>query len=231
MNIFALFALSFLPLVVVFFLFVILVPGQKKVRYGILACILGLFAVVPTSLVQHFILNLPIFTASTVVNLLVTAIIFNGLIEESVKMFFLSFLPFKKLNLSFYFCCALLAGMTLGSFESIIYVVKKISGAAEPLGTQAVLNLLVARAFTSVLIHTFCAGLSGLYLWMFKKKQTHVLPFVWAVLLHGVYNFFAGFSNNFYWFAVIAILLAILECRIWYKYNNLSDTGVDIKRY
>jgi hypothetical protein len=102
MNIFALFALSFLPLVVVFFLFVILVPGQRKVRYGILACILGLFAVVPTSLVQHFILNLPIFTASTVVNLLVTAIIFNGLIEESVKMFFLSFLPFKK-NLIFHF--------------------------------------------------------------------------------------------------------------------------------
>ena len=197
MNIFALFALSFLPLIVVFFLFVILVPGQKKVRFGILACILGLFAVVPTSLVQHFILNLPIFTASTVVNLLVTAIIFNGLIEESVKMFFLSFLPFKKLNLSFYFCCALLAGMTLGSFESIIYVVKKISGATEPLGTQAVLNLLAARAFTSVLIHTFCAGLSGLYLWMFKKKTDTRTAFCLGRTFARRLQFFCRFFKQF----------------------------------
>lgn len=217
MNIFALFALSFLPLITAFLLIVILVPGQKKIRYGLFACALGLVTVAPAAFLQFFILNLPIFTANTVINLLITAIVFNGLIEESVKMLFMSFLPFKKLNLPFYFCCALLAGMTLGSFESVIYMLKKISGASGPLGISAIVNLLAARAFTSVVIHTFCAGLSGLYLWLFKNKQSRLMPFVWAVLLHGTYNFFAGFANTFYWFSLVAILFAILECRIWYK--------------
>ena len=230
MNIFALFGLSFLPLVTAFLLIVILVKGQK-LRYALFACVVGLLTVIPTGIVQYFILKLPIFKANTVVNLLVTAVIFNGLVEESFKMLFMSVMPSKKLNLGAYFTCALLAGLTLGSFESVIYVVTKINGAFEPFGSRALINLLVARAFTSVVIHTFCAGLSGLYLWAFKRKQKNVMPFVWAVLLHGVYNFFAGFKNGFYWFAIIAILFAILECRIWYKYNTVSETGVDIKRY
>lgn len=230
MNVFALFALGIVPLLTVFLLMLILVKGLK-LRFAILACIVGLVTVVPASGVQYFILRLPIFMANTVVNLLVTAIIFNGLIEESFKMLFMSFLPSKKLSLNAYFSCALLAGLTLGSFESLIYVLTKLSGTIAPLSSEALVNLLLARAGTSVLIHTFCAGLTGLYLWMFKKKQTHIMPFVWAVLLHGIYNFFAGFKNGFYWFAIIAILFTILECRIWYKYNSLSDTGVDIKRH
>ena len=44
-----------------------------------------------------------------------------------------------------------------------------------------------------------------------------VMPFVLAVALHGVYNFFAGFSGGFWWFSVVAILMAALECRIWYR--------------
>ena len=230
MNIFALFALGFVPLLTVFLLMAILVKGLK-LRFALLACLVGLVTVVPAGFVQYFVLGLPIFRANTVVNLLITAIIFNGLIEESLKMLFMSFLTFRKLSLSAYFSCALLAGLTLGSFESLIYVLSKLNGAVESLGTETLVNLLLARAGTSVLIHTFCAGLTGLYLWMFKKKQTHLMPFVWAVLLHGVYNFFSGFKNGFYWFAIIAILFTILECRIWYKYNSLSDTGVDIKRH
>ncbi len=230
MNVFALFALGIVPLLTVFLIMVILVKGLK-LRFALFACLIGLITVVPTGFVQYFVLGLPIFMANTVVNLLITAIIFNGLIEETFKMLFMSVLPFKKQTLPAYFCCALLAGLTLGSFESLIYVLTKINGAVEPLTTDILVNLLLARAGTSVLIHTFCAGLTGLYLWMFKKKQTHLMPFVWAVLLHGVYNFFAGFKNGFYWFAIIAILFTILECRIWYKYNSLSDTGVDIKRH
>ncbi len=230
MNVFALFVLGIVPLLTVFLLMVILVKGLK-LRFALFACLIGLITVVPTGFVQYFVLGLPIFMANTVVNLLITAIIFNGLIEETFKMLFMSVLPFKKQTLPAYFCCALLAGLTLGSFESLIYVLTKINRAVEPLTTDILVNLLLARAGTSVLIHTFCAGLTGLYLWMFKKKQTHLMPFVWAVLLHGVYNFFAGFKNGFYWFAIIAILFTILECRIWYKYNSLSDTGVDIKRH
>lgn len=229
MNIFALFGLSLVLLAAVFILFMILVPGQK-IRYGLAACVAGLLAMAPASLVQYYVLNLPIFYANTIINLVVVSVIFNGLVEETFKMLFIAVLPQKKLTLAAYFSCALLAGLTLGSFESIVYMVKKVNEAIEPLGAAALYKLMLSRMFTSVLIHTFCAGLSGLYLWMFKHKQTHIMPFVWAVLLHGIYNFFAGFKSGFYWFAIVAILLAALECRIWYKYNSLPDTGVDIKR-
>lgn len=229
MNFFLIAALSFIPLLAVFLLSVLFVPGQKF-RYALISCVLGVITVIPASFVQYYVLSLPIFLASTAVNLLVTAVVFNGLVEESFKMLFMAFLPFKKTTLAAYFTCALLSGLTLGCFESAIYLVKKIDDTTAPLGAEALYQLLISRAFTSVLIHTFCSGLSGLYLWMFKKKQTHVMPFVWAVALHGIYNFFAGFKNGFYWFAIVAILFAALECRIWYKYNSLSDTGVDIKR-
>ncbi|MGI5058569.1 PrsW family glutamic-type intramembrane protease [Treponema pectinovorum] len=226
MNVYAVFAMTFIPLLAVFFLIVILVPGQK-IRYALWACILGLLTVAPAAFVQHYVLTLPIFLANTVINLLITAIIFNGLLEESFKLFFMGFLPQKKLSLAAYFSCAILAGMTLGSFESAIYFVKKISDANALMGAKEIFSLLVSRMFTSVLVHTFCAGLSGLYLWMFKKKKSNIMPFVWAVLIHGIYNFFAGFKSGFYWFSIVAIFFAALECRIWYKNSILQESEVD----
>lgn len=229
MNIYLLFALSFIPLLTVFLLFRILVPGQK-IRYELWACFVGLLTLIPASFVQYYILNLPIFLANTVINLLITAIIFNGFIEEAFKAGFMFLLPQKKLTLPVFFTCALLCGMTLGCFESVVYMIKKINAAIYPLGATALLTLMVKRMFTAVLIHTFCAGLSGLGLWMLRHKQRHLSPFIWAILLHGLYNYFADFKDYFYWFSTVAILKSIQECYDWYKYNNLSDTGVDIKR-
>ena len=226
MNIYLLFALTFVPLLAVFLLFMILVPGQK-IRYGLWACILGIFTVIPTALVQHFVLNLPIFSEPTVINLLVTAIVFNGLLEETFKMLFMALVPKKKLSIPAYFTCCLLAGLTLGCFESIIYLVKRLGENTYQMEINELYILLLSRTFTSVLVHTFCAGLGGLYLWLYKSKNAHILPFVWAVVLHGVYNFFAGFKTGFYWFAIIAVLFAALECRIWYKFVTSLDSSLD----
>mgnify|MGYP002625378022 CR=1 FL=1 len=229
MNFYALFALTFIPLAATFLIVVILVPGQK-IRWALWACLVGLFTVAPTSFVQYYVLNLPIFYTNTVISLLITAVIFNGLIEETFKMLFMNLLPQKKLTPAQFFTCCLLCGMTLGSFESVIYMVKRIQETAYPLGIQEIYKLIVSRMFTSVLIHTFCAVLSGMYLWLFRHKSNKIMPFIWAVLLHGTYNFFAGFKSGFYWFAIISIVFAALECRIWYKFINLPDTGVDLKR-
>ena len=228
MNIYALFARSFVPLLAVFVLFMIFVPGLK-LRHALWACILGLITVAPASFIQYYLLNLPIFYTGTVISLLVTAVIFNGLIEETVKMLFMALQPQKKTILPAFFACCLLCGLTLGSFESVIYMVRRIQDTAYPLTNKEIYNLIASRMFTAVLIHTFCAGLSGLYLWGFRHNSRHIMPFIWAVLLHGVYNFFAGFKSGFYWFAIIAIVFAALECRIWYKFFNLPDTGVDVK--
>lgn len=230
MNLYALILLSFIPPIACFLLFSLLVPGQK-IRYCLLSCIIGLITVIPTAFVQYFVLRkISVFDSNTVISLLITAVIFNGLIEETIKMLFMLILPQKKLTPTVFFTCSLLCGLTLGCFESLIYMINRMQGISIYPETQTIYELLIKRMFTAVLIHTFCAGLSGLYIWMFKHKSNHIQPFIYAVLLHGIYNFFAGFTSYFYYFAVIAILFAMLECRIWYKYIILPDTGVDIKR-
>jgi hypothetical protein len=41
------------------------------------------------------------------------------------------------------------------------------------------------------------------------------------VLLHGIYDFFAGFANSLRWFSVAVVLMSIIECRI--KYSALTN--------
>lgn len=226
MNIYALLALSLVPVAAVFLLLVILVPGLK-IRYALWACTLGVITVFPAAFVQYYVLNLPIFYSTTLLNLLVTAVVFNGLIEEAFKMLFIAAIPQKKMSLPAFFACAVLSGLTLGSIESIIYLIKEIGAALFPLGAKDLLKLLFSRMFTSVIIHTLCAGLSGLYLWLFRRKTRKIMPFFWAVILHGCYNFFAGFKSGFYLFSIVAILFAALECRIWYEYSKNNAVSVD----
>ena len=216
MNIYALLALNFIPLITVFLILCVIVKGFKF-RYALLACILGLTAVFPTSFIQYFVLSIPVFNTNTFASVLITAIIFNGLIEETVKMLLLCFIPQKRMSLGIFFCCCLLAGLTTGCIESVIYILKKIQEINLNAPLKELVKLIMIRAFTSVLIHTFCSCLSGLYLWLFRHKMSRILPFIYAVLLHGVYNFFAGFNSNYRYLSIVAILFALLECRIWYR--------------
>ncbi len=220
MNLYAFLALCFIPLVAGFIVLKILLP-HLKVRYCLWSCVLSIVAVLPIAFIQYFVLNLPVFNTNTFISLMVTAIIFNGLIEETVKMFFLALIPQKKLTLSCFLACCLLFGLTLGSFESVIYLVKRIQETGLPEELKGAFKLIVMRMFTAVLIHTFCAGLSGLYLWLFRHKRNNVLPFLYAVLLHGIYNFFAAFTTGYRWFSIVAILFALLECRIWWQQSKL----------
>ena len=217
MSLYAFLALCFIPLVSGFVVLMLVVP-HLKIRYCLWACVLSITAVLPIAFIQYFVLGLPVFNTNTFISLLITTIIFNGLIEETVKMFFLALIPQKKVTLSCFLACCFLFGLTLGSFESVIYLVKRMQEIGLPNELPDVFQLIIMRMFTAVLIHTFCAGLSGLYLWLFRHKQNKILPFVYAVLLHGLYNFFAAFSTGYRWFSLVTIVFAMLECRIWYKY-------------
>ena len=55
-----------------------------------------------------------------------------------------------------------------------------------------------------------------------KKFRGKVLIFVLAVLLHGIYNYFAGFKMDsmFFWFSLVVVLVAVVECRIRYREMN-----------
>lgn len=217
MSVYAMMGLSFLPLVVFLVLFCLAVPGFK-VRYGLASTLLGLLSLVPIVIIQNLVGGLPVFTANTMISALITVMVFNGLIEETVKMFSLLLLPHRKPGFAAFFAMAFICGLSLGCFETIIYL---FSG----------YHNIETRTLTAVLMHSFCAGLSGIYVWTWRNpvekpdgtRSPMVMPFVLSTLLHGVYNFFAGFGGWFYWFSIVAIIMSALECRIWFR----RASGVD----
>lgn len=224
MNLYAILGISFIPLVLFLALSKIL-NSSFKLRYGILSCALGLLTIFPASFIQLFLFKLEIFSGTTFASVMITAIIFNGLIEESIKMLFLCALPQKKQVLSAFFCCAVIYGLAVGGFESVVYIIRKFQEITLSSGSQIITNLLVKRIFSAQAIHVFCAALSSLYLWDFRHGiSKNFMPFVFAVLLHGIYNFFAGFTSAFHWLSLVAIVFAAVECRIFYLSSKSSET-------
>lgn len=217
MSVYVMMGLSFLPLVVFLVIFCLAVPGFK-VRYGLLAIVLGLLSLIPIVILQSVVKNLPVFTSNTLLSALITAMLFNGLIEEAVKMLALLLLPRRKLAFSTFFALSLVSGLALGCFETIIYL---FSGFHD----------IELRTATAVVMHCLCAGLSGIFVWIWRnpveqadgKKKIFFQPYLWAVILHGSYNFFAGFTGFYRWFSIATIILTALECRIWFK--KIQDWG------
>lgn len=201
----------FIPLIAFIIIFFLLVP-QIKVSGILFSCILGLLCVIPIALLQIFLAKVPLFNRTNIWAVFFTALIFNGLVEEFVKMLLMLPIPAKTKILAPFFSYTVLFGISLASFENVIYLVN---------GTGDFL----LRMMTSMPIHAVCAALGGLYVWSWRKKEIHITPFIYAVIIHGVYNFFAAFPWSFKLisfvpmrsFSIIAILFGIIECRIWYK--------------
>ncbi len=190
---------------------VILVRGFK-VSFGLLSCFLGLLALIPIALIQHFIYNevipLPVFTGSlgvSLVFLLFKYILVTGLVEEGIKMLLMFVLPVRKNNVkpAEFFCYAVLCGLSLACYESLIYL---IGGKNWQM-----------RQFTAVPLHVVCAGLSGLFVYCAKNKVSMFSSFVFAVLFHGVYNYFASRDGFIFAFSIIVLLVAAVECRLRYS--------------
>ena len=211
MNIYASIAICFIPLAATFVCFALLVP-EFKIRWGLLSCFLGLLAVIPIAAIQFILERIPFFEATSLGIVLLEALILNGLVEEAIKMGLLALLPAKKFELPAFFSYALLSGLAVGCFESVIYL---ISG-YENIGL---------RMITAVIIHTACAGLSGLFIYSIRTERKHIMPFVYAILFHGIYNYFEGFTTAIHYFSIAVILFALIECRIWYR--NLSDSSIE----
>lgn len=208
MNLLASIGICFIPLIL---LTAILLAFIKKFRvlHAFFGILLGLIAIVPIAIIQLIVLRLPVFSSATMISLLVTTFIFNGLIEETIKMICLFLLPGKKMDLSDFICSSFIAGISLATFEAVIYLI----GGSQDIGL---------RLFTAVFIHGFCAALSGIYVWTFKHKQAKIGPFVLAVFLHGLYNFFAGLSGSLWWFSIICIIYAAI--RVKFYYSRLTST-------
>ena len=189
-------ALSFIPLVAVFLCLALLVKDFKK-TVGILACLLGLLAFIPImgiDLVKDKYIDGSQF--SQLVKFLGLA-----LVEEGVKMLLLFILPSKKVRQGAFFSYSVLSGMTLGCFETLLYI--------------AVLHAKLR--WPAIAVHAICSGLSGIFVYSIKKKNILITPFIFAVLFHGVYNYFADFSDFRHYFAYVVILIAAVECKLRYE--------------
>ena len=219
-------ALCFLPIIICFVIYTLLL--KIRITDQLIAVLLGLIAVFPISLIQFFLPEFTIFERNPVLQTLLKSIIIYGFTEELVKMLFLIPIPHKKLSESDFLFLAFFMGLTLGCFESAVYFLDHLQMAASR-GAQLLLSQIFVRIFTSDLIHMACTGLCGLFLYSCRNKPVSVSVFILAVVLHGVYDFFAGFQNDLKYFSIAVIILAFIECRNKYvSLQNLCENRLTI---
>ena len=214
--------LCFVPLILVIALFTFVY--KLKLMYQLIAVFLGLIAVLPISFIQFFLPELPGVGFSPILHALLKSLLLYGLIEELFKTLILIFLPHKNLSESTeardFLQLAFVAGLALGCFESVVYYFDHLQ-IANSRGATLLYGQIAVRIMTSDVIHMTCTGLCGLFIYSCRKAPRHTSFLVIAVLLHGIYDFFAGFANDLRWFSVAVVLMAIIECRI--KYSALTN--------
>ncbi len=227
-------ALCFVPLILAVCLFTF---GFKlKITHQLIAVLLGLVAVLPISFIQYFLPELPGAGINPVLHTLLKSLLLYGLIEELFKALILILLPHKlydketseepAIGLRNFLFLAFTTGLALGCFESVVYYFDHLQIANSRHATL-LYGQIAVRIFTSDIIHMMCTGLCGLFIYSCRNKPSHVSFLVVAVLLHGIYDFFAGFSStsNIRWFSVAVVLMAIIECRV--KYTSLQSDKND----
>ncbi|MDR3312355.1 MAG: hypothetical protein LBS64_04400 [Spirochaetaceae bacterium] len=180
---------------------------RKTLRWQevLLAAATGLVVFVPIILLQFLTGGLPLFKSRALISVLFRALVFNGVIEETIKMLGIALLGAgRKKSLAAGTAQAAVAGLVLGGFETAAYFIAGYR------------NILL-RLCTAVVIHCEGAVLSSFSVRSGAVGRRCWRSFVLAILIHGVYNFFAGFAPPIRWFSVAAILLGALECRIAYR--------------
>jgi RsiW-degrading membrane proteinase PrsW (M82 family) len=228
MNIYTALGLCFLPSIICFVCFAFF--ARIKISSLLFAGLFGLLAVLPITFLQFYFSEFfqMVETASNHIKMLqlfFKALIFNGLVEELLKMIFIVLIPVKKLKLKKYFLTVLLFGLFLGTFESAVYLLREIQTATQR-NAQLIYNIVYVRIFTADLIHTCCAGLCGLFVWGVRKKRIDVLSVIFAVFIHGAFDFFVQLGFSSYWLAAVSVLFAIMECRVRYVKQTNQDESV-----
>ena len=218
------FILCFVPLLFAFCLFTFVF--KLKISHQLLAILLGLAIVFPISVIQYVVPTTNVFQNMPIVGTMLKSLIIYGLVEELFKTIVLvpvlstksikeEYSALQLLFLSF------LLGLSLACFESLVYLFDRLQ-IANNKGAQLLYHHIFLRIFTSDLIHMSCAGLCGLFVISkrYNNNKSKISYLFLAILLHGIYDFFAGFQNNLKYFSFLVVLLAIIECRV--KYTALT---------
>lgn len=215
LNVYAPMLLCLVPLATTFLLLAILVPGISVLR-EFLAVLAGLLAFVPIVILQFLFLGgrIEISMRANLFLSIIHSLVFFGLIEEGVKAASLLVLKARGESLRNFFAYSILAGMALGCFESIVYLLTAVG--TRPQVSAEFLQMIFLRMATALVIHTLCAGLGGVCIFHSKNIRRNFSPLVFAIVIHGIYDFFAANAYPLKFFSVAVILLAVLECRIFY---------------
>lgn len=206
--------LCLVPLVATFLLLAILVPGISVFR-EFFAVLAGLVAFIPIVILQYALLgSLQKCMRASLFLSIIHSLIFFGLVEEGMKTVSLLILKSRGETLRNFFAYSILAGMSLGCFESVVYLLTALG--TRPQVSAEFLQMIFLRMATALVIHTLCAALGGLCVFCSKNIRRNFSPLVFAILIHGIYDFFVAFDSPLKYFSVAVILLAVLECRIFY---------------
>lgn len=216
--------LCFVPLILAIALFSI--AFKIKITHQLIAVLLGLAAVLPISFLQYFIPDFSALFKSPILFSLIKSLLIYGLIEEAFKTLLLLPVPHKLYDEAnqcrdFIFL-SFIMGLSLGCFESVVYYFDHLQ-IANSRGATLLYGQIAVRIFTSDIIHLTCTGLCGMFIYSIRHKERRISLFITAVVLHGIYDFFAGFSStsNLRWFSIAVVLMTIAECRI--KYTSMKN--------
>ncbi len=210
--------LCFIPLIAGLCIFAFAL--KSNVTHLLVAVLLGLAAVLPISVIQFFLPPINILTNLPILRAILKSLLLYGLVEEILKSVFVLALPKKEKTALEFLLLAFTMGLALGCFESIVYYLDHLQMANNRNATL-LYGQIFLRIFSSDIIHMTCTGLCGLFIYSIRNKCTNITCILSAVFIHGFYDFFAGFQNSLRWFAIAAILLAIVECRL--KYTALTE--------
>jgi RsiW-degrading membrane proteinase PrsW (M82 family) len=199
--------LSILPsLLIAAFLFV-KDKSREPGAYLILAFILGMVSIIPAWLLEQLWHNYAPLSDDSLAGTLVFAFIGIALMEEVPKFLFLriGFYPRtffdEPLDGIVY---AGMIGMGFAMVENLLYAVE------HGMGTT------ILRAFTAVPAHAVFAVLMGYYMGLAKfDRDNHALlmrkSLLWAVLIHGLYDFFLiqNFVPGLIGLAILVLYISI----------------------
>lgn len=214
MNIYFAVALCFLPLIAVFLAFRLIC--DVPIMCAVISASLALAIIAPVSFVETFALRL--LHLHSAFKTLVLYVMVVGLVEEVSKALVLFALPAKKLTDKAFLLCALLFGAGVGCFESVVYFLKTLVRTSD-MGATLVYGTIFARIFTSDALHTFCAGLGGLFILSIRRKddaRSDAMAIILAIVLHGLYDYFA-INARYFWLSIVVILLAAVECHSHFR--------------
>lgn len=221
MNQYLAFILNFLPLLLcgaVFYYY-----AKMSLKEELVSCLFGLLAVIPIIVIKLLLCELfpdsyDPFAADKISfsSLLSENLIFAGLVEELMKALFIALIPHKKIEFRNFFMASILCGLAVGCFESVTYVLNFIL-ASKGTGAEPVWSLIFVRMISSDFLHALCAGLSGIFVYSIKTKKIDFVPIIYAIFIHGIYDFFECFKIKIHWFSVAALLFAVFECRVHYE--------------